>query len=545
MTNGIPKEAKVFQLRPLSKEPANGTGHLGAESQEDFVPTNENVGMVLGNEAESQFLCLDIDYLEDPTAQALLAEAVKAPTMTVETPHGRQVIWNSPKGLPRLRASLGPSVGELLSHGYIVAAGAKVLCSGSKHADGVSCGVKHYVSNGIEPVLAPPWVVALAEELAAKKSYAGESERAERKGIPAGSHDKFGADLAYNLRRWCGLDEEAIQTFFREGGLKGAVSLLEGYQTSHPFTQVDADRWASSAVRATPAIVSASLPIAIESGQDSETTCYASKTYVGEVVRWWIRGFVPQGHLVALYGAGGTGKSTLGSWLFAEVTKRVGACATWSIEESADLFIGRAALGGADRSLMHSVNKPSEWMFPRDTERLRALIRRLDLKFLWFDSLYSHFESDEGMNVSERARKVLGPLEQMCREENCCIMGVFHENKSGAFLGATEMENVVRVLLKAERRTKSSKAPLVIKCWKTNMPYRPDFYMRFEADRKIMADSLTGEVQLEEIQPGLEVPLQVPIARRISDTRQEDEEMENVLEAAANAGTEKKFSRMG
>jgi KaiC/GvpD/RAD55 family RecA-like ATPase len=421
----------------------------------------------------------------------------------------------------------------------VVGAGSKVECDGHKHADGASCGFKHYVSNGVAPALAPPWVVALAEELAAKKSGSNETERTERKGIPAGGHDKFGADLAYNLRRWSGLDEAAIQTFFREGGLKGAVSLLEGYQPSHPFTQDDADRWARSAVRATPAIESASLPIAIEPGQDEETTCYASKTFVGEPVRWWIRGFVPQGHLVALYGAGGTGKSTLGSWLFAEISNRGAACATWSIEESADLFIGRAALSGANREHLHSVNKPSEWMFPRDVERLRALIRRLGLKFMWFDSLYSHFESDEGMNVSERARKVLGPLEMMCREEDCTIMGVFHENKSGAFLGATEMENVVRVLLKAERRTKSSKAPLVIKVWKTNMPFRPDFYMRFEADRKIMADSQTGEVQREEIEPGVLVPLQVPIARRISDTRQEDEEMENVLEMAERGGGEK------
>jgi AAA domain len=543
--NGIPESAKVFQLKELSKEPANNGGHLTAESQEFFVPTNKNVAMVLGNENESQFVCIDIDYMDDPTAQALLAEAIKTPTMTVETPHGVQVIWESPRGMPRLRASLGPKVGELLSHGYVVGVGSEVLCSGSKHADGKSCGVKHYVSNGLAPVLAPPWVVALSEELAAKKSYANESEKTERKGIPVGSHDKFGADLAYNLRRWCGLDEAAIQTFFREGGLKGVVSLLEGYQPSHPFTQDDADRWASSAVRATPAIVSAALPITITPVSDEETNCYDTRTFIGDPLRWWIRGFIPWGHFVALYGAGGKGKSTLGSWVFAEITRRGHACATWSLEENPDLFVARAILGGAKRELIHGVNKPSEWMFPRDTERLALLIRRLDLKFIWFDSLYSHFEHEEGMNVSERARKVLGPLEILARETDCTIMGVFHENKSGAFLGATEMENVSRVLLKAERRN-HPKAPLIVKVAKTNMPFRPDFYMRFEADKKIMCDPYTGEVQTEEIEPGLFVPLQVPIARRISDTRQEDEEMENVLEVAAQNGPEnKKFSRMG
>lgn len=542
----IPKGAKVFQLKPLSKEPANTNGHHGGESQEFFVPTNDNVAMVLGNEAESQYVVLDIDNPSDPTAVALMAEAVKAPTRVVETPHGFQYIWTSPKALPRLRANLGGStgvLGQLLSHGYVVGSGASVQCTGSKHVDGISCGVKHYtVQNAVEPQPAPPWVVALASELASRKTVVGQNDK-ERSGVPPGGHDKFGADLAYNLRKWGGLDETAIATFFREGGLKGVTACLEGYNEASPFTLDDSDRWARSAARATGSSVS-TLPEGMPTEtvlEEEETESFENASFIEAPLRWWIRGFVPRGHIVAMYGKGGRGKSSFGSWLLHEITNRDCAAAIFCVEESPKLFAARAIIGGAKRQFIHSVKAAGNWVFPKDIHRLESLIKRLNLKFVWFDSLYSHFEHVEGKTQSTQARIILGQMEVLCRELDCTILGVFHENKGGSYLGPTEMENVVRVLLHASRAIKSSKAPLKVKVEKTNMPFKPDTYLRFTAEKIELHDPETGETQLEEIEPGRTVPLMVPITQRITDGINEDEEMENVLDAAEAVGATKEW----
>ena len=288
----IPKGAKVFQLRPLSKEPANNAGHHGCEDQEFFVPTNDNVAMVLGNEAESQFVVLDIDNPSDPTAMALMAEAVKAPTRVVETPHGFQYIWTSPKALPRLRANLEGStgvLGQLLSHGYVVGSGSSVQCTGSKHADGISCGIKHYtVQNAVEPQPAPPWVVALASELASRKTVVGQNDK-ERSGVPLGGHDKFGADVAYNLRKWGGLDEAAIATFFREGGLKAVQAVCEGAEHREPFPDDVGDRWARSAARKTSSAVfelPAGMPTeTVLEEEEEEDKSYTTNSFVGATLK--------------------------------------------------------------------------------------------------------------------------------------------------------------------------------------------------------------------------------------------------------------------
>ena len=536
----FPKDSRVIQLRELSKEPANAHGHLTGEPVEYFTPTNPNVALVLGTDQETQFVVLDIDYPSDPSAKDLTLLAEKAPTRRVETPHGVQYVWLSPEGLPRLRAPLDGkegTFGELLSQGYVVGPGSRVDCNGKKHRDGTRCGIKEYrITCEAEPAPAPEWVVTLAAALHAKRVEAGGAKIFERSGVPAGSHDKAGADLAFNLRKWLGLDEEAIRRFFAEGGLKGVVSVLEGYNPASPFTQLDAERWARSAARKTVSSV-IKLPACLTEEDDEETESFANTGFIEAPLRWWVRGFVPRGHLVALYGKGGRGKSSMGSWIVGEVTHRKSACAIFCVEESPKLFAARAIIGGADRTLLHSVKKAGEWIFPQDLNRLRALIKRLDIKFIWFDSLYSHFEHVEGKTQSTQARVILGQMEVICREEDCTILGVFHENKGGSYLGPTEMENVVRVMLHASRSLRGVASPLKVKVVKTNMPFKPDAYLRFVVDKIELHDPETGETQLEEIEPGREIPLMVPITQRIEDGLNADEEIESVLEAAAASTT--------
>jgi hypothetical protein len=272
-----------------------------------------------------------------------------------------------------------------------------------------------------------------------------------------------------------------------------------------------------------------------EYSEDEETESFADCGFIEAPLRWWVRGFIPRGHLVALYGKGGRGKSSLGSWILGEVTHRKCAAGIFCVEESPKLFAARAIIGGADRTLIHSAKRAGEWLFPRDLDRLRSLIERKDLKFVWFDSLYSHFEHVEGKTQSTQARVILGQMEVMCRESDCTIIGVFHENKGGSYLGPTEMENVVRVMLHASRSLKGMKAPLKVKVAKTNMPFRPETYLKFTADKMPLHDPETGEVQMEEIEPGRMEPLMVPITQRAEDGYMADEEMDNVMDAADQA----------
>lgn len=539
--NGFPKDARVFQLPEGSKTPQGGHGHLASEPIELFVPTNPNVALVLGDQDESQWVVLDIDYPRLPLAVELMGMAAKAPTMTQDTPHGHQWVWIAPKGFPRLRAALkGPNgtVGELLSHGYIVGPGSVVTCNGNKHADGKSCGTKTYKrTNDLEPAMAPPWVVALATELSTgKSSDNSRGETSSKSKVPVGSHDKFMADTAYNLRRWSGLDEQAIKDYFSAGGLQGAISALEGYNPAAPFTQVDIDRWAASAVKSTPSMAIQGVPDIPTEGISEEWQAMDTVSIVTEPVKWWVRGFVPWGHLVPLFGDGGLGKSTFGSWLAAEVTQRGENAAFFCVEESPQLFAARSILGGAVRKKLFMVHNASSWLIPRDIDKIGEYVERYNIKLMWFDSIYSHFEQIEGMNIAERARKILGPFEEMAHKMNCTIVCVFHENASGGSLGAREMRNVPRIVLRATRNTKKTSDPLKIRVDKTNMPFRPDYYLRFEADAVVLADTTTGEVQMEEIEPGKLAPLKVPIARRIADTLLVEEEMEQTIEAAANAG---------
>lgn len=496
--SNFPKNAKLINLRDGTKVPTSLHGHKDAVPQGEFVQTGTNVGIVL----DGMFLLVDIDHEENDEARALSARVLEAAPRVHKTPRGRHFLfrtqpeWSGNNN--KLRDKNGNVYGDIKALGYAVGPGSKV--------DGTLYSVIH----DVEPPLAPQWLLDMAT-----KPARAETALEERSGIPNGEHDHYFTSLAGFLRGRWGLTEKAIL-----GVLAGGPQMaLEDIDENRPYTERDFQRIAHSVARHAAKNTSElggadTLSPGVRSAQSIEL--------VGPPIQWVVRGFIPRGELVLMYGPGGIGKSSMGSWLAAEANRLRLTFAYMGTEEPPSRFFGRAILAGARRDECFDILNPAKLKFPRDAETLRAMILESKIDFLYIDSIYTHFERNEGDNAAERARDALAPLLAIAHDTGCTIFGVFHTNKSGAFLGSTEMENVTRVLLEAKR--KSSQTYLGIKVHKTNL-YNPGKLMRLEGKEEIFRDE-AGNSQLEVLDTGEVVPLKIMVPKRIPDVDDVPEENE-------------------
>ena len=487
----IPASAKLINLREGSKAPASAHGHHDAVPQDVFVQTGTNVGIVL----DGMFLLVDIDHEENPEARALEARCREMGPWEQKTPRGRHFLFRTQpdwRGTNiRLLDKNGTGYGDIKALGYAVGPGSIVN------------DVSYDIVNAVEPPPAPEWLLCKATQSSRAESIE------ERDGIPSGEHDRFLVSLAGYLRGREALTEKAILGVL-EGGPQMALAEVD---ESRPYTTTDFRRIARSAVRweakreETADLIHPSLRSATEI------------ELVGPTIEWVVRGFVPCAELVLMYGPGGIGKSSAGSWLCAETNRQGRKFCYMGTEEPPARFFGRAILAGAQRAMCYDVVNPGKLKFPRDSETIRTMILESQIDFLYIDSIYTHFEHKEGQNAAEKARDSLAPLLAIAHETGCTIFGVFHTNKAGAFLGSTEMENVARCLLEAKRTPKQSY--LGIRVHKTNL-YNPNRLMRLEGHEEIFRDE-HGTVQLERDENGQDIPLKIVVPKRIEDIDDEPE----------------------
>jgi KaiC/GvpD/RAD55 family RecA-like ATPase len=240
---------------------------------------------------------------------------------------------------------------------------------------------------------------------------------------------------------------------------------------------------------------------------------------VGPVIDWVVRGFVPTGELVLLYGKGGIGKSSFGSWLAYEVSRQNKTFAFMGTEETSARFYGRAVLAGADRRKCFEIINAGQMVFPRDAQDLRTMVLESQIDFLYMDSIYTHFMHQEGQNEAVRARSALAPLAEIAHETGCTILGVFHTNKAGHYLGSVEMENVARCVLEAKRKPRED--TMTISVTKTNL-YNPGTKMRFKGEEMVFMDE-QGNVQQEMDEEGKVIPMTIVVPKRLEDIPDEDE----------------------
>jgi AAA domain/Bifunctional DNA primase/polymerase, N-terminal len=504
---GFPEDARVLQLRDGSKEPATSHGHHDAAPIADFYELGRNVGIAL----DGQYLVVDIDR-DCPESRDLQARLNTLGTWSQKTPKGRHFLFyfsdgfrteNGPKN-GKLRDKNGVPYGDIKALGYIVGPGSEV-------------GGKVYQrENDADPIEAPAWVVDTAKAAFRYTAPTGTSPVGDRTGVPAGEHDDFLVSVAGFLRGRHGLGAEAIQRV-----LFGAVEALEGVDTSRPYRESDLARIARSVARKPAEIdstVSSLLPTSWLRGSDV--------SIVGPPVRWWVRNFFPRGELVMLYGSGGIGKSSAGSWLASEVTNAGGTFAFVGVEEPFARFLGRAVLAGARRENIFGIPDPSALLLPRDADRLAEGIAQSGLGCLYIDSVYSHFEHFEGLNAAERSRRALAPLAEIAQRTGCTVVCVFHTNKGGEFLGSVEMVNVARHVLKASR---SGDKPLRLDVKKTNLRM-PDIALALVGEEMPLRDPATNEMQYEELDDGSIQEMTIVVPHRGDDIPVNAIDLEDVKE---------------
>lgn len=498
--------SRLLQLRPGAKQPyggAQGNAHLGAVVDRDFVPTGKNIGIVL----DGMWLLVDIDKPADPVALRWIQELEKlatwkqhtprqhaTPEQRASNPHAIHYLFAAPAGLLEHGAKNSKVIGadgktpvaDIKVRGYLVAPGSEIQCD-----DGI---LREYVLvQGVAPVAAPTWLVDFAKQDQRQKTQ-GDGTGVDA--IPSGFHDDFLVSVAGFLRRNWGMSEGGIAKH-----LPQLLPALDGYDPMRPYTTHDMERIARSASRLDLPQPTAG-PLVPENWLTGDNI-----DLVGPPVEWWLRHFVPKGELVMLFGKGGIGKSSWASWFASEVTRLGGSFVFFGVEEPFKRFLWRAVLSGADRKHLFSPADAGRIRLPRDMDMLKRAISISGAQVVYFDSIMSHFEHLQGLNIAERTRLCLAPLAEIAQETGATVICVFHENRAGEFMGSAEMENVGRYVLGAKRE---AKGPLTIEVTKTNF-VQPDYKLSYTAKTVKAIDPLTGKVQYERLEDGTLAPYELTI----------------------------------
>lgn len=165
-------------------------------------------------------------------------------------------------------------------------------------------------------------------------------------------------------------------------------------------------------------------------------------------VRWGWEGRIAQGTLALLAGREGLGKSTLGSWIAAQVTrgslpgeylgqpKSVLVCATEDSWEHT--LVPRLMAAGADLNRVFRVEVLSAddiqvgLSLPRDLHQLEQNAKDHDAALLILDPLTSRLDGGLDTHKDSEVRRALEPLVAVADRAGMSIIGLMHHNKSGA-----------------------------------------------------------------------------------------------------------------
>ena len=234
---------------------------------------------------------------------------------------------------------------------------------------------------------------------------------------------------------------------------------------------------------------------------------------VGPPIEWTLYGYVPKAELTMVFGPGGIGKSSFGSWLCAKVSNEDKKFLFIGSEETPERFFGRVVLCGGKRSNCFEYLNSISFKLPKDADKLKKIIIDNKIDVVYIDSIYTHFESVTEQNAAEKARGSIAPLLSIAHETGASIVGVFHTNKAGEPNGSVEMRNVPRHVLKASRNANEKVLNLTI--FKTNLR-ESNKRLRLGGKEMIFKDE-DGNVQYEILEDGTKAPMNIFVPERLEE----------------------------
>jgi hypothetical protein len=177
-------------------------------------------------------------------------------------------------------------------------------------------------------------------------------------------------------------------------------------------------------------------------------------------------GRIPSGSLSVAAGREGTGKSSFGIWLAAQITRGILPGQLYgqprpviyaAVEDSwKHTLVPRLIAAGADLSIVYRAEVYQDdaldttLSLPLDNVRLEAELRRLGAALLVLDPLMSTIGAKIDTHRERDVRTALDPLARLADRSRCVVLGIAHFNKgtgndpSSLITGSGAFKNVPR-----------------------------------------------------------------------------------------------------
>lgn len=366
--------------------------------------------------------------------------------------------------------TLGPGIDTRGHGGYVLAPPSRTFSRYDEHKRPVPGSQAAYELLRRAPIIPalPPELISPQPQSFTLGDIAGNERVFEgdaRDRIPYGEHRQSLLWLTWHLRRVHGLTIDSsipmVQAFLER---------LDGYNPANPFTTADIRQMLA---KLEPHVAGA--PPLVTTNPLTESINGAAAQLNHRPMSWIIPYFFPDHELTLLYGEGGTGKSTLFSWLAAIVTQLGGNFGVIGIEEPFERFVARAvAMGANPARLIAPAESAVGLKFREHLEWIDTFIAENALRYLYFDSLRTHFDGAKGEDSATSTRNNLSGIASLA-QRSCGIGATFHTNKEAIYSGSTEMLNVPRVVLEAKNPSENK---LTVRVHKGNFK-KPDYKLAF------------------------------------------------------------------
>lgn len=161
--------------------------------------------------------------------------------------------------------------------------------------------------------------------------------------------------------------------------------------------------------------------------------------------QWEGAGRIPAGSLALAAGREGTGKSSFGMWLAAQITAGTlpgvyqgnpRNVLYVAVEDSWEYtLVPRLMAAGADLGRVYRVQAVAEFdeevsiTLPYDLTRLQGAIEQASAALVVFDPLMSLLGEGLSASKSREVRRMLDPLVRIAQRTDCIMLGIAHHNK--------------------------------------------------------------------------------------------------------------------